>query len=93
MLNIPKKRILHTKHAKRNQNKTSPGLKIMKHNKVEPKFAVCINNEDYIVSTISPNNEELEGSPINLLIYLSYSIFHSKPDWRGSLKGYHIFLP
>jgi len=26
------------------------GLKIMKHHKVEPKFAVCINNEDYEVS-------------------------------------------
>ena len=56
----------------------------MKHNKVEPKFAVCINNEDYIVSTILPSNEELEqeleGSPINLTIYLSYSIFHSNPN-------------
>jgi len=69
----------------------------MKHHQVEPKFAVCINNEDYIVSEISPSKEELEqeleGSPINLLIYLSYSIFHSNPDWRGYLKGYHIFLP
>jgi hypothetical protein len=35
---------------KRNQNKTSLGLKIMKHHQVEPKFAVCINNEDYEVS-------------------------------------------
>ncbi len=28
----------------------NPRLKIMKHHKVEPKFVVCINNDDYEVS-------------------------------------------
>ncbi len=64
----------------------------MKHNKVEPKFAVCINNEDYIVSTISPSNEELEGSPISSY-YLSF-IFHIpfQPELEGLFERIsHLF--